>query len=305
MSRSRDQTLAISYSRKVVPIYWLMPHQKLTSPESNVSTPRRTRMFISTKPFENLSERAERWSCKINISAVFGTRARPDRKLVRVTRERERYTSGHVLTRSARASDYTDPGDALTTPTAPRSGSSKTAAWLLRGGSGLAENPRQWSLALRALISETGGQVMTRKKETPAEDTGALRKDDRENWGRLIVLARRVIEDALQRIDPDQPFEGYSSLATEPALLRQPSASTYGVGSDSPHQVSPIRPKKDSAWAIEGFEHLSGVPIRIRLNRDPLLRSSFSEPNNRPPRQHSRSYDSYTRPSLYHQNTIT
>jgi hypothetical protein len=70
---------------------------------------------------------------------------------------------------------------------------------------------------LRALISETGGQAMTRKKETPVEDTGALRKDDRENWGRLIVLARRVIEDALQRIDPDQPLKGYSSLTTEPA----------------------------------------------------------------------------------------
>jgi hypothetical protein len=45
---------------------------------------------------------------------------------------------------------------------------------------------------------------MTPKKETAAEDTGALKKDDRENWGTLIVPAAKVIEDALQRIDPDQ-----------------------------------------------------------------------------------------------------
>jgi hypothetical protein len=55
-------------------------------------------------------------------------------------------------------------------------------------------------------MGRSGGDDRVRKK-APAEDTGAVRKDDRVNWGTLIVPAAKVIVDTLQRIDPDQRFE--------------------------------------------------------------------------------------------------
>ena len=116
MSRSREQTLATSYSRKLVSVLLADAIPEIDQSRIEYIDPRRTVMFISAKPFDILSDRAERWSCKIDISAA---NARPDRKLVRNhARTRALYKRACIETLGrARASDYTEPGKVLTTPT--------------------------------------------------------------------------------------------------------------------------------------------------------------------------------------------
>jgi hypothetical protein len=79
MSRSREQTLATSYSRKVASVYWLMPYQKSTSPGSNISI--RAEPSCSYLPNPLTFCRIAQNDGPTGSPSYFGAKARPARKL--------------------------------------------------------------------------------------------------------------------------------------------------------------------------------------------------------------------------------
>jgi hypothetical protein len=66
-------------------------------------------------------------------------------------------------------------------------------------------------------ILKADDQVVTPCKKPRLGDTGALRNDD---WGTLIVLVAKVIEDMFLRIDPDQRSRLFVPVASPHRVVR-------------------------------------------------------------------------------------